>query len=153
MKYVVALLTVAVLAFSSVDARAEGPKKGLGVGIETGEILGATAFYMISPMIQVGSGIGLQIQENSNAFYISPQVRFLFNVGLAVTYMYLDAQFRLLFGDSSGSALVFRLGLLHWVSQAFAVYGGVSMLELGFDPSSTTLGILSAFVGAQFMLN
>lgn len=152
MKIIVSLLAVAVLAFSAVDAKADGPTSGFGVGFETGELIGANAFYMISPMIQIGTGLGLQIQENSNVFYLSPQARFLFNIGMAATMLTMDAQFRLLFGDSSGSALLFRLGMLHWFSKALAVYGGVNILELGFDPSSTSIGILSAYIGMSIML-
>ncbi len=151
MKYLLSLLVIGCLALGSVEAKADGPDKGFGIGIETGEIFGAMAFYQITSMIQLGSGLGLQIKENT-AFYISPQARFLFNVGMAATYLMLDAQVRLLFGDSSQSALVVRLGLMHWLSAMFSVYGGVNMLELEFDPSRTTFGILGAFVGLQIML-
>jgi hypothetical protein len=148
------LLTMVVALFVVVGATqsTKAQEGSFLIGLETGQVLGASGMYQISDMIQVGSGLGLQIQENSNVFYLAPQARFLIDMGVKNTNIMLDAQLRLLFGDQSQTALVIRGGLQHWVSKSFAVYGGFGILDIGFDPSYTTFGFLAPFVGAQFAL-
>ena len=155
MKYVVSVFAVLCMMAATTapsfahEEKAEGNQ--LLVDVNTGSVTGAALLYAVTSTIQLGGGLGVQIEENRNAFYFSPQARFLFLV-LASTYLYIDAQFRLLFGDIEGSALAFSVGLQSWVSSAVAVYGGVGVLNLGFDPSRTTLGLLSAVVGLQFAM-
>jgi hypothetical protein len=150
MKTVLSIIVAAfVLVGATQSSQAQG---GFLIGVETGQVLGANAMYQINDMIQVGSGLGLQISEGSNVFYLSPQARFLFDLGLAQTHFMMDAQLRLLFGDQSQTALVIRAGLQHWINKRVALYGGFGVLDVGFDPSFTNFGFLSPFVGAQFAL-
>ena len=148
---VVCFVAVTQTPVAAQETNNAGTSSGLVADVHTGEVTGAALLYMISKSVQVGAGVGMQIREGSNAFYFSPRARFLISI-LSYAYLFIDAQFRLLFGDASGTALVFGVGLLSWVTSYVALYGGVAVLDLGFDPSYTTLGLLSAYVGMQLML-
>ena len=150
MKTVLSILVATFIMIGATQStQAQG---GFLIGVETGQVLGAAGMYQINDMIQVGSGLGLQINEGSNVFYLSPQARFLLDIGMAQTHFMLDAQLRLLFGDQSQTALIIRAGLQHWINKRVALYGGFGVLDIGFDPSYTSFGFLSPFVGAQFAL-
>lgn len=149
------LLTMIVALFVVVGATQSTRAQSDGtflIGFETGQAYGGSGMYQINDMIQVGAGLGLQIQENATAFYLAPQARFLFDMGVKNTNIMADAQLRLLFGDASQTVLVIRGGLQHWISKNVAMYGGFAILDIGFEPSYTTFGFLSPFVGIQIGL-
>ena len=102
-------------------------------------------------MIQLGSGLGLQVGDNS-FFYLSPQVRFLFGI-VSGLYFVASAELQLLFGDRDATGIGIKAALQQWVTSNIALYAGVSFLSMQFDPSVTAVGLLSPHVGAQFAFN
>ena len=146
---VAALLLVGTAA--SVSAQS-GPGSGFVLGVETGQTLGAAALYQINDMIQVGSGVGLQVGDNTYV-YLSPQARFLFALSAAQLYFVASAELQLLFGDRDATGLAIKAALQYWIARNVALYGGVGFLSVQFDPSVFGIGLLTPHVGAQFSFN
>ncbi len=145
---VAALLLVGMAA----SASAQGPDKGLVVGVETGQVLGVAGLYQINEMVQIGTGLGLQVGDASY-FYLSPQARFLFAMGVANLYLAASAEFQLLFGDSEATALAVKIAMQYWLNRNFAVYAGIRALSVDFDPSVLAIGLLTPHVGVQVAFN
>lgn len=150
MKILAILLTA---AFVTIGASQETSAQGSGfvLGVETGQTLGAAAYYQVNEMIQVGSGVGLQVGDNSYVF-LSPQARFLFGLSQAM-YFVASAELQLLFGDRDATGLAIKAALQYWIAKNIALYGGVSFLSVQFDPSVLGIGLLTPHVGAQFTFN
>ncbi len=152
MRRSVALFVASVLMFTAVNVSAQSKKlDGLVVGLETGQFLGAVGLYQLNENLQIGSGLGLQVGDNTLVF-ISPQVRYLAPLGIADVHIVGEAQLRLLLGDQDDTALLVRASLQKWVTDNVAVYGGVSVLSLELDPSVIGIGLLTPHVGLQVRL-
>lgn len=177
MRFATRCMTVfTIFGLMAISVHANGPKSGtILVGFEAGagagtatqtytvagveteqnmpySIIGAVGMYQLDAMIQLGAGVGFQLQEDQNLVFLSPQARFLIDVGFAKTQLLADAQLRLLFGDAASTSLAVRAGLQSWLTSSLALYGGIGVMDIGFSPSNTTFGFLQPFVGIQFAL-
>lgn len=152
MRRSVALFVASVLMFTAVNVSAQSKKlDGLVVGLETGQLLGASALYQLNENLQVGSGLGVQFGD-ATFIYLSPQVRFLAPLGVADVHVVGEAQLQLLLGDRDATAVVARAGLQKWISDDFAVYGTLAIVSLNLDPSVIGIGLQTATLGMQIRL-
>lgn len=144
---VAALLSCAAVSESSAQTASHS---GLVLGVETGS-LGVACLYQLDANLQVGSGVGLGVGDMT-WFYLSPQVRYLQDIGIADIKFVAEAQFRLQFGDQEDTELRVRALAQKWITDHVAIYGGVSVLALNLDPSDLSVGILSPNLGIQIRL-
>ncbi len=142
---------VSLAGASNAWSLEKAPSQTLGLGVNAGQSIGAYVYYAVTSTIHVGSGVGLKVQENSNLFFIGPYARFLFPVSGGL-YAYVMPQLNLYFGDASATELEVGAGMQAWVASNLAVWGGVSVLNIGFDPSYTIFGIVYPRGGVEFNL-
>ncbi|MFZ9871240.1 MAG: hypothetical protein ACO3I4_07260 [Candidatus Kapaibacteriota bacterium] len=148
----IALVLLSVLMVAVMDVSAQSKKQeGLVVGLETGQAIGAVALYQLNENLQIGSGVGVQVGD-ATVIYLSPQVRFLTPIGIADLQAVAEAQLYLTFGDVSRTAVQVRGSVQKWISEDFAVYGGVSLVTLNLDPSVIAIGLLTPHLGVQVRL-
>lgn len=153
MRKFIAVLTVCgmLMAAGAQSVADDKVPKGFGVGVETSQELGVMPFYTLSSMFQLGLAVGLKLQSNANVFLLAPQARFMFNLGLASTLLFLDAQLRFAFQSNNYIALRTRIGLMSMVAATLGIYGGISFLDFQFDPQEVTcIGLLAPFLGVQW---
>lgn len=153
MKFFLSLLVVGAMAFgSSTNATAleNAPGKVWGIGGAAGSSFGAYAFYAVSSTLHIGSGVGIQLHENSNVFMLSPYAKFLFPSASGY-YPFIYAQLGLAFGDASGSALGIGGGMQAWVDKSVSVWASLGLLDIGFDPSYTIFGLVNPRIGVEFI--
>lgn len=151
-------------AVSVVKAQSPDQQMGFGVTMGTGgggAVGGATLAYAINPGLHIGTGFGLTISSangvSSNNLIFAPYVKGLFK-GSKDFVPFIMGQF----GISSGSAgsvsktttgLSVLGGAEYFASKNLGIYGSLSVLELGFDPSVTTFGIgASANIGIEWFM-
>jgi hypothetical protein len=154
MKFISLVLVTGLLALvcaTQVRALEKPPAHVVGIGINGGQSIGAYAYYAVSAMIHVGSGLGLKVQENSNYFYVGPYARFLFLLAHSL-YAYVMPQLNLTFGSATFTELEIGAGVQAWVAQHLAIWAGLSLLNIGFEPSFTTFGLLYPRGGVEFNL-
>lgn len=152
MKFLLSVFAAcAMIAAVSVPATAQesAPSNVWGLGVNTGASLGGYAYYAVSSTIHVGSGVGFQVEEGNNQFFLGPYAKFLF-ASSGNFYPFVYAQFQLYFGDVSMSGLGVGGGLQVWLAKRVAVWGAISVLNLGFDPSRTVFGLTYPTVGVEF---
>ena len=153
----------AVVMMGAVSVvKAQSPDQQMGFGVTLGTSgSGATFAYAINPGLHIGTGFSLSISSangvSSNNLIFAPYVKGLFK-GSKDFVPFIMGQF----GISSGSAgsvsktstgLSVLGGAEYFASKNLGIYGTLSVLELGFDPSVTTFGIgASANIGIEWFM-
>ncbi len=153
-KIVALILSVGVLCLAAPKASSleSAPNQVIGLGVHTQAGIGAYAYYAVSSTIHVGYGVGMQIHENSNIFYLAPYAKFLF-ASSGQLYPFIYARLNLLFGDASSTSLWIGGGMQAWVARNLALYASLALLDIGFDPSYTIFGLVRPEVGVEFNLD
>jgi len=150
MKIFAALAAVVCMAFFAAPTAQAQANQQIGYGIHSADGLGAHVFYAVSSTLHVGSGIGLSIQEGANRFMLEPYAKLFLGSGGTVS-PFIFGQFNIMFGDWEGSGLEFGAGLQSWVSSNVGIFGSLTVLDLGLDPSYTRFGTLYPCVGVEFV--
>lgn len=164
--YFSALCALVVLsAFSTMKAQSPDQQMGFGVTMSAsnvgGAVGGATFAYAINPGLHIGTGFGLTVSSSnnvsSNTVIFAPYVKGLFK-GSKDFVPFIMGQFGITSGSSGGNSTT-RTGLSvlggaeYFASKNLGIYGSLSVLELGFDPSITTFGIgASANIGIEWFM-
>lgn len=165
------LCALAVMgAFTCV--KAQSPDQQLGFGVTMGSSTttqgvssGGTIAYALSPGMHIGTGFGLVISNrsvngssvSSNTLLFAPYFKALLK-GSKDFVPFIMGQFSILNGSSgSVSSTSTGLGILggaeYFASKNLGIYGSLSVLELGFDPSVTAFGIgASANIGIEWFM-
>ncbi|HRI31598.1 MAG TPA: hypothetical protein PLQ21_08705, partial [Candidatus Kapabacteria bacterium] len=117
--------------------------------------------YAINPGVHIGTGFGLAVRSadgvSSNVLVFAPYVKGLFK-GSKDFVPFVMGQFGITSGSSGGNsttntALNVLGGAEYFASKNLGIYGSLSVLELGFDPSITTFGIgASANIGIEWFM-
>lgn len=159
--YFSALCVLVVLsAFSTMKAQSPDQQFGIGVSLGTGAS-GATFAYAINPGLHIGTGFGLTVSSadgvSSNNVIFAPYIKGLFK-GSKDFVPFIMGQFGISSGSSGNvsrttTGLSVLGGAQYFVSKNLGIYGSLSVLELGFDPSITTFGIgASANMGIEWFM-
>lgn len=159
------LCALAVMgAFTSVKAQSPDQQLGFGVSLGTSSSTGTIA-YALSPGMHIGTGFGLVISSrlvngtsvSSNSLLFAPYFKALLK-GSKDFVPFIMGQFSIANGSSgSVSSTSTGLGILggaeYFASKNLGIYGSLSVLELGFDPSVTAFGIgASANIGIEWFM-
>lgn len=144
-----ALAAIIVLLGTSV-AKAQSPDQQFGFGFTAGQALGGHLVYAISPAIHIGTGVGLRIQDGSNEFHLTPYGKFLF-AGSKELKPYIIAQFGLATGGgTTRTGLGAGFGGEYFITPNFGLFGQIGVINIQFDPSVTTFGLLEPTVGVEW---
>jgi hypothetical protein len=165
--YFSALCALVVLsAFSTMKAQSPDQQFGIGVNLvavsgTNSAASGATFAYAINPGLHIGTGFGLAVRSangvSSNVLVFAPYVKGLFK-GSKDFVPFIMGQFGITSGSSGGNSstntgLNVLGGAEYFASKNLGIYGSLSVLELGFDPSITTFGIgASANIGIEWFM-
>lgn len=149
----------AVVMMGAVSVvKAQSPDQQMGFGVSLGTSgSGATLAYAINPGLHIGTGFGLTISsengKSSNNVIFAPYVKGLFK-GSKDFVPFIMGQFGISSGSSKTSTGLSVLGgAEYFASKNLGIYGSLSVLELGFDPSVTTFGIgASANIGIEWFM-
>jgi hypothetical protein len=139
------------------SAMAQSPSKQFGVGINIGgnPNIGGTIQYALSPAIHVGSQFGLQINsENSNGgeniLALAPYGKFIF-AGKKNFKPYVTGQLSLVNGGTrENTSLLAWAGAEYFVNKNLGIYGQLALIDVGFDPSYTAVGLGRSMVGIEW---
>ena len=162
--YFSALCALVVLsAFSTMKAQSPDQQMGFGVSLGTGAS-GATFAYAINPGLHIGTGFGLTVSSSnsvsSNTLIFAPYVKTLLK-GSKDFVPFIMGQFVIASRPEETNPKVSNtstgLGILggaeYFASKNLGIYGSLSVLELGFDPSRTAFGIgISANIGIEWFM-
>lgn len=172
--YFSALCALVVLsAFSTMKAQSPDQQMGFGVSLGTGAIEGsalstpigsATVAYAINPGMHIGAGFGLGIisdnKESYNSLLFAPYFKALLK-GSKDFVPFIMGQFVIaskptddnLKESKTSTSLNLLGGAEYFASKNLGIYGSLSVLELGFDPSRTAFGIgISANIGIEWFM-
>lgn len=172
------LCALAVMgAFTSLKAQSPDQQLGFGVSLGTGAteesvlstpIGSATVAYAINPGMHIGAGFGLGISStsangisvSSNSLLFAPYFKALLK-GSKDFVPFIMGQFVIASKPTesnpkeskTSTSLNLLGGAEYFASKNLGIYGSLSVLELGFDPSVTTFGIgASANIGIEWFM-
>lgn len=176
--YFSALCALVVLsAFSTMKAQSPDQQMGFGVSLGTGateeSVLSApigsgTVAYAINPGMHIGAGFGLGISSrsangisvSSNSLLFAPYFKALLK-GSKDFVPFIMGQFVIASRpteinpkvSNTSTSLNVLGGAEYFASKNLGIYGSLSVLELGFDPSRTAFGIgISANIGIEWFM-
>ena len=163
-RFVSILLSLCVLVLGTQKLSAQSPDQQFGFGFNVGsEISGGHIAYAISPSFHLGGLVGLNMISSSgssvNGFVLAPYGKFLLK-GSKNFVPFIMGQFVLLNGDlykrgnDTPSFLNASFGGEYFASKNDGVFGSINLVQLGFSPSVTTIGITTqATVGIEWFMD
>lgn len=163
---VAALCVHTVSAQSTTNSSGMSPDRQMGVGISTGssvspigtESVGAAHFvYALNPGFHVGAQVGLNLfsQENTskNFFTFAPYAKLIL-AGMKDMKPYFYGGFGIRTGfDKTQLALQFGAGAEYFASRNVGIFGHISVINIGIEPSVTSIGIVAPQVGIEWFFN
>ncbi len=148
-----ALVVAAAMTFQT--ASAQSPSQSFGIGVNT--YGSAELCYAISPAIHIGTTLGIDLHSSngnsSNSIIFGPYGRFILK-GTKEFKPYLFGQFGIASGGGTTSTgLNLGAGGFYFPTSTVALFGQVSVVSVGFDPSVTDIGVHSAGAGILWFFN
>jgi hypothetical protein len=150
----------AVFAFGT--AQAQTPDQQFGLGILVGDGNGITAAYALTPAIHVGLQLSYVSASggsgSTSSSFIAPYGKFLF-MGPGLLRPFINAQFASVeAGETVGGVtssvrrnyILAAGGAEYFFTRNLGAYGQVRLLQLGLDPSTTTIGLGVAQLGIEY---
>lgn len=165
----IGVLVAVLFLGSSNSLKAQSPDQQMGFGVVLGTSTaggnsfgGGTFAYAINPGLHIGTGFALAVSSQSgqsmNSIIFAPYVKGLFK-GSKDFLPFIQGQFSINSSSAGGGNSNTRTGLSliggaeYFASKNLGIYGSLSVLELGFDPSVTTFGIgASASIGIEWFM-
>jgi hypothetical protein len=135
-------------------AFAQTPDRQVGIGISTS---GAHVAYAISPGFHVGTQFGIDMYSSngvsSNGITFAPFAKFIL-AGMKDMKPYFWGAFGVQSGGGkTTTGLSLGAGAEYFASRNIGVFGHVSVINVGFDPSYTHIGIVFPQVGIEWFFN
>lgn len=142
----------AMMICSAATLFANGPKNGLGVGVNTGWYgSGGQVQYAINHDLHVGAQVGFRISDGTDITF-APYAKYF--LGGSTVRPYAIGQFAISsrsVGNTSTTGINLGGGAQYWISEKFGVFGQISVLELPISPSGqdVSFGILTPSIGLE----
>ncbi|MBS1537246.1 MAG: hypothetical protein JST20_05805 [Bacteroidetes bacterium] len=144
-------------------ALAQSPDRQMGLGVTVGSGSGAAHLvYAINPGFHIGTQLGINLASSKNTSgesYSSNQIYFAPYAKLILAGMKdMKPYFFGAFGINSGggnttTGLSVGAGGEYFASRNVGLYGQFSIINVGFDPSYTNIGIVFPQVGIEWFFN
>lgn len=158
----IGVLVAVMFLGTSNSLKAQSPDQQMGFGVMLGTGGGGATFaYAINPGLHIGTGFALGVSSQSgqstNSIIFAPYVKGLFK-GSKDFLPFVQGQFAVSSSSAGGTSntrtgLSLLGGAEYFASKNLGIYGSLSVLELGFDPSVTTFGIgASANIGIEWFM-
>lgn len=154
-----AILVVAV-AMTFQNASAQSPNRMFGIGVNTHGA--AELCYAVSPAIHIGTSLGIDLSSESykggdsktaNSIFFGPYGRFILQ-GTKNFKPYLSGQIGIQSGGDTKTGLDIGGGGFYFPENNVALFGQVSVVNLGFgDLSTSNIGIHSGHMGILWFFN
>jgi len=152
-------LTVALVAAFCVNtASAQSPDRQMGLGITAGSgNIGGHFAYALNPGFHIGSALGLVLESSNgksfNSVSIAPYGKFILS-GMKDMKPYFYGAFQIASGGgSTRTGLQLGAGAEYFASRNVGVFGHIAVINVGFDPSITQIGLGNAYVGIEWFFN
>lgn len=159
-------LTVTIVAALCINtASAQSPDRQIGLGVSTGSSVApgggsvgaAHVCYALSPGLHLGAQVGINLfsQDNSSHNYLTfvPYGKFIL-AGMKDMKPYIYGAFGVQTGyTKTQTALQFGAGAEYFASRNVGIFGHVSVINIGIEPSLTSIGIVSPQIGIEWFLN
>lgn len=152
----------AMMVCSAATLFANGPKSGLGFGVNTGlHNLGGQVQYAINHDLHVGTQVGFRISDGTDITF-APYAKYF--LGGSQVRPYAIGQFAIsstaaatssaTASNTSETGITLGGGAQYWISEKFGVYGQIAVLNLPFSPKEKKIGfgILTPSIGLELFL-
>ncbi len=143
----------AMVVCSAATLFADGPKSGLGVGVNRGgpATSGVQVQYAINHDFHVGTQVGFRISDGTDITF-APYAKYF--LGGTTVRPYAYGQFAISSKSVAGTSTTgvnLGGGAQYWFSDKFGVYGQVSVFELPISPSGqdVSFGVLTPAIGLE----
>lgn len=146
----------AMMVCSAATLFANGPKSGLGFGVNRGgpATAGVQVQYAINQDLHVGTQFGFRISDGTDITF-APYAKYF--LGGSQVRPYAIGQFAISSKSVAGTSttgITLGGGAQYWISEKFGVYGQVSVVEIPISPSGQDVGfgILTPSIGLELFL-
>ena len=142
----------AMVICSTATLFADGPKSGLGVGVNTGWYgSGGQVQYAINHDLHVGAQVGFRISDGTDITF-APYAKYF--LGGSTVRPYAIGQFAISSNSTSNTSstgITLGGGAQYWISDHFGVFGQIAVLDLPFSPKEKKIafGILTPSIGLE----
>lgn len=158
MSTIVKCFCVALFAtFCFETAFAQSPDKQMGVGVTAGTAASAAHMcYAISPAFHLGAQFGIDLASSggtsSNSVYFAPYGKFIL-AGTKDFKPYFFGAFTVQSNNGTTTSLSLGGGGEYFATKNVGVFGHVSIINIGFSPSYSHIGIVFPQVGVEWFFN
>ncbi|MBI3232475.1 MAG: hypothetical protein HYZ42_00280 [Bacteroidetes bacterium] len=140
----------------AVSTSSISPDRQFGIGVTVGVGNAAHVCYAISPAFHLGAQLGIDLHStegtSTNSIYFAPYGKFIMS-GMKDLKPYFFGSFQIQSGNGTSTALSLGAGGEYFASRNVGIYGQISILRIGFDPSVTDIGIVFPQVGVEWFFN
>ena len=112
--------------------------------------------YAISPAFHIGAQLGLDLHssdgKSNNGVYFAPYGKFIMS-GMKDMKPYFWGAFVVSSSTTTSTGLALGAGAEYFASRNVGVFGQFSVINIGFSPSDTHIGIVFPQVGIEWFFN
>lgn len=158
MSTIVKCFCVALFAtFCVGTAFAQSPDRQMGIGVTVGSVGGAAHMcYALSPAFHLGAQFGIDLASSggtsSNSIYFAPYGKFIL-AGTKDFKPYFFGAFAIQSGNGTTTGLSLGAGGEYFATRNVGCYGQITVINVGFDPSYSHIGIVHPQVGIEWFFN
>ena len=138
-------LIPALTLFFATPSSAQAPDGQLGIQAST---LGLGFQYAISPSIQLGTTVNLQLIDG-DLIVLGPYAKFLLE-GEVNPYFKAGVQVG---GDGVSTVVFGSFGLEYFANENVGFFGEANLLELNLDAETSVLGIIGGNAGIEWFFD